>query len=198
MKRILLAFLITAAASNSAFAHLNPAEHGSFAAGFSHPFFGLDHILAMVAVGLWAALLGGRAIWLVPTAFVGMMLAGFGVALGGAQLPFVEPIILTSVVAIGLFAARLLRASPAGRHGDGRLFRLLPRPCAWRRAGHGGRVDLQRRLRPRHRVAARGWPWSGARSRPRCRRRESGRTRHADGGWRDRSSWSVAGGRSLT
>lgn len=92
-----------------AFAHLNPAEHGSFAAGFSHPLFGLDHILAMVAVGLWAALLARgtdrRAVWLVPAAFVGTMLAGFGAAMAGAPLPFVEPVIVASVVAIGLLAA---------------------------------------------------------------------------------------------
>lgn len=88
-----------------AFAHLNPLEHGSFAAGFSHPLFGTDHILAMVAVGLWAALLGGRALWMVPAAFVGTMIAGFVAALAGAPLPFVEPAILASVVVIGLLAA---------------------------------------------------------------------------------------------
>lgn len=96
-------------AATPAFAHLNPAEHGSFAAGFSHPIFGLDHILAMVAVGLWAVLLGGRALWLVPAAFVGTMMAGFLLAIAGGPLPFVEPTILASVVVIGLFAAVALR-----------------------------------------------------------------------------------------
>jgi len=92
-----------------AFAHLNPAEHGSFMAGVSHPLFGVDHILAMVAVGLWAALLGGRAIWLVPAAFVGTMAAGFVAAIWGAPLPLVEPVILASVVVIGLLAAMALK-----------------------------------------------------------------------------------------
>lgn len=96
--------LIAAFISTPAFAHLNPAEHGSFAAGFSHPLFGLDHILAMVAVGLWAALLGGRSLWLVPTAFVGTMLLGFATALASVGLPFVEPMIAASVVVIGLLA----------------------------------------------------------------------------------------------
>jgi len=105
VKRIGLALVGLGMGVAPAFAHLNPAEHGSFAAGFSHPLFGLDHILAMVAVGLWAALLGGRSVWLVPTAFVGTMLAGFAVALAGVPLPFVEPVILASVVAIGLMAA---------------------------------------------------------------------------------------------
>ncbi|MGO4834409.1 HupE/UreJ family protein [Rhizobiaceae sp. 2RAB30] len=88
-----------------AFAHLDPAEHGSLLAGISHPLFGTDHILAMVAVGLWAALLGGRALWLVPAAFVGAMAVGFAAALSDAPLPFVEPVILASVVVIGLLAA---------------------------------------------------------------------------------------------
>lgn len=96
-------------ATTPAFAHLNPAEHGSFAAGFSHPMFGADHILAMVAVGLWAVLLGGRALWMVPTTFVGTMMAGFLLAIAGAPLPFVEPTILASVVAIGLFAAMAIK-----------------------------------------------------------------------------------------
>lgn len=109
VKRIGLALVGLGMGVAPAFAHLNPAEHGSFAAGFSHPLFGLDHFLAMVAVGLWAALLARgtdrRAVWLVPAAFVGTMLAGFGAAIAGAPLPFVEPVILASVVAIGLLAA---------------------------------------------------------------------------------------------
>ncbi|PRD43411.1 protein hupE [Phyllobacterium phragmitis] len=108
-KSALLTAAILTLASTPALAHLNPAEHGSFAAGFSHPLFGADHILAMVAVGLWAALLGGRALWLVPAAFVGTMSAGFVLALAGAPLPFVEPVILASVVAIGLLAAIALK-----------------------------------------------------------------------------------------
>ena len=92
-----------------AFAHLNPAEHGSLAAGFSHPLFGPDHILAMAGVGLWAALLGGRAIWLVPAAFAGTMLLGFMAALVGFGLPFIEPVIAASVVVLGLLVMLSLR-----------------------------------------------------------------------------------------
>lgn len=102
LKRLSFTALALVAASAPAFAHLDPVAHGSLAAGFSHPFSGLDHILAMVAVGLWAALLGGRAAWLVPTAFVGTMMLGFAVALAGLGLPFVEPVIAASVVVIGL------------------------------------------------------------------------------------------------
>ncbi len=109
MKRTLLT-LMAALAAAPAFAHLNPDEHGSFMAGLSHPIFGLDHILAMIAVGLWAAFLGGRTLWILPSAFVGAMVVGFGAAISELPLPFVEPIILLSVFALGLtvaFAVRL-------------------------------------------------------------------------------------------
>jgi len=95
--------------SQSAYAHINPAEHSSFTSGFYHPISGADHILVMVAVGLWAAQLGGKALWAVPLSFVGAMAAGFMLALAGVSLPFVEPVILASVVAIGLIAAMALR-----------------------------------------------------------------------------------------
>ena len=91
--------------ASPAFAHLNPEEHGSFVAGASHLWFGTDHILAMVAVGLWAAMLGGSAVWKLPTAFFSAMVVGFFLALGGAPLPFVEPMILASVVVLGLVVA---------------------------------------------------------------------------------------------
>jgi len=117
LKRIALAAATLGLAASPAFAHLDPGEHGSFAAGFSHPLFGFDHILAMVAVGLWAALLGQtgdrRAIWMVPAAFVGTMILGFLAAMFGLPLPFVEPVILASVVVIGLMAAVALSV-PAG------------------------------------------------------------------------------------
>lgn len=104
---------LLAASTLPAFAHLDPGEHGSFAAGFSHPMFGTDHILAMVAVGLWAALLAQgtdrRALWLVPAAFVGTMILGFAAAMLDLRLPFVEPVILASVVVIGLLAAVALK-----------------------------------------------------------------------------------------
>lgn len=108
LKRISLALVVTAIATMPAFAHLDPGAHGSLAAGFSHPFFGLDHILAMMAVGLWAAMQGGRAIWLVPSAFVGAMALGFAAAITGIPLPFIEPVILASVIFIGIAIALAL------------------------------------------------------------------------------------------
>lgn len=115
--RFTFAALALAVGTTPAFAHLDPGEHGSFMAGFSHPLFGADHVLAMVAVGLWAALLGSstdrRALWLVPIAFVGTMLAGFLAAMAHLPLPFVEPVILASVVVIGLLATVALNV-PTG------------------------------------------------------------------------------------
>lgn len=108
MKRLLLALCLTLTAS-PALAHLPAGDYGSFAAGFSHPLFGLDHILAMVVVGLWASMLGGRAMWIVPSAFVSVMVVGFGLAHLGVSLPMVEPMILASTVVLGLLVAMTAR-----------------------------------------------------------------------------------------
>lgn len=115
MKRLSIALILSVGAASPAFAHLNPAEHGSFAAGFSHPLFGMDHILAMVGVGLWAFLAGGRAIWAIPLAFVVTMMLGFAAALAGIGLPFVEPVIAASVVVLGMLALVALQVpTPVG------------------------------------------------------------------------------------
>lgn len=114
LKRLLTAFALVIVGTAPAFAHLDPFEHGSFAAGFSHPLFGLDHILAMVAVGLWAASVGGKALWAVPTAFVATMAVGFSAALLGMPLPFVEPVILASVIFIGVMVALALPLPTVG------------------------------------------------------------------------------------
>lgn len=109
LKSAFFTFVLFFCSSHFAFAHINPADHNSFSSGFFHPLTGADHILVMVAVGLWAAQLGGRALWAVPLAFVVAMGAGFMLALDGISLPFVEPAILASVVAIGLLTAIALR-----------------------------------------------------------------------------------------
>jgi urease accessory protein len=104
-KEALVAAAVLTLVADPAFAHLNPAEHGSFAAGFSHPLSGPDHILAMVTVGVWASMLGGRALFAVPAAFVSVLLLGFCAALAGMPLPFVEPAVLASVTVLGLLVA---------------------------------------------------------------------------------------------
>ena len=86
----------------------------ALSAGFAHPLLGLDHVLAMMAVGLWAAVLGGRAVWVVPTAFVACMLGGFAFSLAGMRLPAVEPGIAASVIVLGILIAGAIRVSLAG------------------------------------------------------------------------------------
>ena len=83
---------------------------GDFVAGLSHPFGGADHILAMVAVGLWSAFSGGRALWVWPAAFVSMVAVGFAAAVAGVQLPLVEPAILCSIIVLGLLLALAVKA----------------------------------------------------------------------------------------
>lgn len=113
-KKLSLAAAALAATTLPAFAHLNPEEHGSFMAGFSHPLFGADHILVMIAVGIWAAQIATSTdkrsvLLIVPAAFVGTMAIGFLLALSGIELPFVEPAILASVIALGLLVAMATR-----------------------------------------------------------------------------------------
>lgn len=114
IRRLLAALLVVLIGTAPAFAHLDPIEHGSFMAGFTHPLFGLDHILAMVAVGLWAASVGVRALWAVPAAFIATMAIGFAAAILGLPLPFVEPVILASVIFIGIMVALALPLPTAG------------------------------------------------------------------------------------
>jgi len=84
---------------------------GDFAAGFTHPFLGLDHLLAMVAVGIWAVQLGGRYVLAVPLLFVTAVAAGAAVAVSGGTIPGVESGIALSVLALGLLVAFSMRAA---------------------------------------------------------------------------------------
>ena len=113
LKRLAYTLAISAVTAAPAFAHFAPEEHGSFMTGLIHPFSGADHMLAMIAVGLWASQIGGRARWAVPTAFVSLMALGFVLALIGAPLPFVEPGILASVIGLGLLVALAVKVPTA-------------------------------------------------------------------------------------
>jgi len=77
---------------------------GALAAGFAHPFTGLDHLAAMVALGTWSAMTAKRA-WTAPLAFAAMLLAGALLGLAGVRLPGVEPMIAASLLVIGLLVA---------------------------------------------------------------------------------------------
>lgn len=86
-------------------AHVGIGPVNTFSLGFLHPIGGIDHVLAMVAVGLFAANLGGAALWLVPSAFVGTMIFGGALGYFGWSLPMVEEGIGLSVVVMGLAIA---------------------------------------------------------------------------------------------
>jgi len=91
-----------------ALAHPGHGDHG-LAAGILHPLTGLDHLLAMVAVGLWAAQQKGVARMALPCTFVGTMLIGGLLGIEGVQLPFIETGIAASVLALGLCVALAVR-----------------------------------------------------------------------------------------
>jgi urease accessory protein len=82
-------------------------------AGFLHPLMGADHVLAMVAVGLLAAVRGGRALWVLPLSFLVLMSAGAALGMAGAALPYAETGIALSIVVFGLAAVVGLRAPVA-------------------------------------------------------------------------------------
>jgi urease accessory protein len=105
--------LLATAFSTAAFAHSGDHSHLGFAAGFAHPLTGLDHLLAMVAVGLWASQLGGRALWLLPLTFPVVMAAGAALGLSGVALPWVEIGITASVLVLGAAIALTYRPSLA-------------------------------------------------------------------------------------
>ncbi len=100
----LLAYIPTAGA------HTMGAEGAGFITGLAHPFSGLDHLLAMIAVGIWAAQLGGSAVWRLPLSFIAMMAAAAAISASGFSFPALEPLIAGSVMLLGLmvvFAIRL-------------------------------------------------------------------------------------------
>ena len=103
--RLLLALAILALSPTLAFAHTGIGHTAGLFHGFEHPIGGIDHVLAMVAVGVFAFVLGGRALWLVPLSFVGMMVAGFALGIAQVEVPFVELGIALSSVVIGAAAA---------------------------------------------------------------------------------------------
>jgi urease accessory protein len=111
---LLLAFTLTLVAG-TADAHPVHAETGGgiarIAAGFRHPLGGWDHLVAMVAVGVWAAQIGGLATWLLPLAFVSAMMFGGVLAGAGVPLPIAEQGVLSSVFVLGLLVVMAVRLS---------------------------------------------------------------------------------------
>ncbi|MFD1702823.1 HupE/UreJ family protein [Methylopila henanensis] len=108
-----------------AFAHAGAGALGGFAHGFEHPLGGLDHVLAMVMVGVFAYQLGGRAVWAVPATFVLMMAGGGALGAAGFDMPFVETGIALSIVVLGAVVAFGVRAPVAAAMGLVGLFAIF-------------------------------------------------------------------------
>lgn len=106
-----LAACAFASFSSAALAHVGDHSGMSFSEGLAHPFTGLDHMLAMVAVGLWASQLGRPAIWLLPLTFPVIMAIGAAFGVSGGELPWIEIGIASSVLVLGAAVAMALRPS---------------------------------------------------------------------------------------
>ncbi len=107
--RIALAVLFTLAVT-AASAHTGEGIDSGFESGFWHPILGWDHVVAMVAVGLWGAFLGSPAIWILPVVFPLVMALGGALGVIGVPLPMVETGIALSGVVLGLLIALAARA----------------------------------------------------------------------------------------
>ena len=93
-----------------AFGHLPGSGGGGFLTGFLHPIVGIDHLIAMVAVGLWGAFLGERALWISPIVFPSIMAAGAVIGISGFEIPLVESVIALSGLTLGTFIMCRFRA----------------------------------------------------------------------------------------
>jgi len=127
MRKVLsgLTFAVTALAPAAALAHAGHGDHSGFVHGFLHPIGGLDHILAMVTVGILAYQIGGRALWLVPATFLAVMAAGGLLGVAGVSFYFVEPGIAASVVVLGVIVALALKPAVAVAMGLVALFAVF-------------------------------------------------------------------------
>jgi urease accessory protein len=94
---------------STALAHPGHGINNGFVPGMTHPLTGLDHICAMLAVGLWAAQRGGRALWAVPLAFVSVMALGAVVGMRGVEVPYLDKGIAATVLLLGVFIAAAVR-----------------------------------------------------------------------------------------
>ena len=102
--------LVISASAGAAAAHTGEGIQGGLLSGFTHPIYGWDHVVAMVAVGLWGGFLGKPAIWILPVVFPLVMAAGAAMGVMGVPLPAVETGIALSGVVLGLLVALAVQA----------------------------------------------------------------------------------------
>jgi len=126
MKRFFqLAVLAALLAPTAALAHTSVGDTSGFMHGFMHPLGGLDHQLAMILVGIFAYQLGGRALWLVPLTFVGVMAIGGLLGVAGIPVPFIELGIALSVIVLGAIVAFGVKVPVAAAMGIVGLFAIF-------------------------------------------------------------------------
>jgi urease accessory protein len=113
LSKSLLAFGLLLLLPGLASAHIVPGSPHGMHDGFVHPFTGLDHLLAMFGVGLWAAQHRGRSIWMIPLAFVSVMILGGIMGVSGAYVPGAELGIAASLLALGALIATATRFKPS-------------------------------------------------------------------------------------
>jgi urease accessory protein len=113
LSKSLLALVLLVVLPNLASAHILLGTTHGFRDGFLHPLTGWDHLLAMIAVGLWAAQHRGRALWLIPLSFVSVMVLGGILSVAGVRVPGVELAIAISVLTLGGLVATMTRFRPS-------------------------------------------------------------------------------------
>jgi urease accessory protein len=131
-RSLALLLLLPAVAS----AHPGHDASAVFTSGFAHPFSGVDHLLATVAVALWAAQLGGRARWIVPGSFLAAVIVGASVAGQGVVLPFASTMVLVSLLVTGICLFGVVRVPLAVAGGAVAAFALF------HGAAHGGALPF--------------------------------------------------------
>jgi urease accessory protein len=105
ISKTVLSVLILSFLPSLAHAHIGVGVASGWAHGVLHPFLGLDHLCAMLAVGLWARQMGGRALWAIPLNFVSVMALGGLLGMSAMSLPFIESGIFFSLIALGFLVA---------------------------------------------------------------------------------------------
>ncbi len=103
------ALMLVVLSPSIAAAHVGSGPTAGWLSGLAHPLGGLDHLCALIGVGLWAAQRGGRALWLMPLAFLGVMALGGLVGMAGFAMPMVETGIVASVLILGCLIAAAVR-----------------------------------------------------------------------------------------
>jgi hypothetical protein len=161
---------------DAAAAHIIRGAQGGFSSGFEHPLTGPDHFLAMFAVGLWGAQMGGRQVWTLPITFPLIMVIGGIIGIAGLPLPAVEIGIALSIMALGLAIALAWRPAEwialiliawlrtrCRTAAVGRSGRLRHRLCAGDRHDPSPRHRCRSRAQQAGRRPSLAWAWGADR-----------------------------------